>query len=185
MVELVSKAPCAGLLPIEIGWVRLDETDLGALTSLSPYKDKQKELSDTLSAAYGVVYPAPNQSDVAEQAQILWFGRDMALLAGVVPEAALGAHAALTDQSDAWAAVILSGPEADSVLARLVPIDLRLHAFPNGRTARTLLGHMNVSITRTDANAFQILVFRSMAGTLVHELSEVMETVAHLTPEQR
>lgn len=185
MADLIPQTPCAARLPLEIGAMRLEETDPGPLTTLAPYKDKQKTLSDALSAAYGLGYPAPNQTGAAENAQIFWFGRDIALLAGVEPDPALGAHAALTDQSDAWAAVELSGPHVDQVLARFVPIDLRAGAFAQGRTARTLLGHMNVSITRTGADRFLILVFRSMAVTLVDELREVMETVSLLPVEPR
>lgn len=178
---LKARSACAGLLPLSYGDVQLTEVALGPLTSLAPYKDKQKDLSEALQAAHGVSYPAPNQTDQNQDAQVLWCGRDMALLVGVSPDERLRGVAAVTDQSDAWAAVRLSGPGAVAVLARLVPIDLRLHVFPQGRTARTLLGHMNASITCTAPNSFLILVFRSMASTLVHELGEAMETVAHLS----
>ena len=86
--------------------------------------------------------------------------------------------AAVIDQSDAWASVVLRGSSAVDVLARLVPTDLRPTVFGAGATARTLVGHMSVSITRTEADAFLILVFRSMAQTLIEEITEAMEAVA-------
>jgi sarcosine oxidase gamma subunit len=38
--------------------------------------------------------------------------------------------------------------------------------------------HMNGSVTRIGADSFVILVFRSMAGTLYHDLERAMESVA-------
>ena len=73
---------------------------------------------------------------------------------------------------------LLSGAASVDVLARLVPVDLRRTAFPQGHTCRTLVNHMTASVTRQDEDAFLILVFRSMAQTLVEELHEAMEAVA-------
>lgn len=178
MVELKPETPFAGLLPIAQGAARLDEIDLGHLTSLAPFKGQQNALSKALKKAHGVVYPEPNTTDATETARALWFGRDMALLAGPIADAGLRTHAALTDQTDAWAAARLSGPASEDVLARVSPVDLRAARFAEGATVRTLINHMNGSITRTGSDAFFILVFRSMAQTLVQELTEAMEAVA-------
>ena len=75
-------------------------------------------------------------------------------------------------------AVQLRGARAVDVLARLVPVDLRAAQFKRGHTVRTDLMHMTASITATGANTFLILVFRSMAQTLVHDLKTAMEGVA-------
>jgi sarcosine oxidase subunit gamma len=56
--------------------------------------------------------------------------------------------------------------------------DLRAATFEPGHTAKTLLGHMTASVTRTGANAFEIMVFRSMAETLVEELTRAANAVA-------
>ena len=86
--------------------------------------------------------------------------------------------AAVVDQSDAWAIVRLEGADAEDVLARLVPVNLRRSAFKRGHTLRSNLYHMMASITRIGNNSFQIMVFRSMAETLVHDLSVAMQSVA-------
>ncbi len=108
----------------------------------------------------------------------MWFGRDLVLLIGPEPHGSLARHAAIVDQSDAWAVVRLQGAGAEAVLARLVPVDLRAAHFKRGHTLRSQLQHMNVSITRVAADAFQIMAFRSMAQTLVHDLKTAMEGVA-------
>ena len=101
-----------------------------------------------------------------------------ALLTGAAVSDELSRFAGITDQSDAWATVLLSGDAAEDVLARLVPVDLRLQQFPPNQTARTMVQHMNASVTRVADHAFLIMVFRSMAQTLAHELETAMESVA-------
>lgn len=178
MVELNAKTALEGLVPLKIGQAELVQADLGTLTSIAPYKGKAKSLVQALSKAQRLDWPAPNRATGKAGQRVIWFGREMALLAGPAPDATLAAHAALTDQSDAWATAQLSGPSAEDVLARLVPIDLRAAHFKRGHTARTQVGHMNASITRVGADSFLILVFRAMAGTLVHDLKQAMEGVA-------
>lgn len=177
MVELTSKSPFDGLLPLEIGSVRLAEMDAGVLTSLSPFEDTAS-LSEALERAHGVKWPAPNRAPGKEGARCLWFGHKEALLVGPEPDPSLAAHAAVVDQSDAWAVVTLEGAGAEDVLARLVPVDLRATRFKRGHTIRSQVLHMNASITRTGADRFMILVFRSMAQTLLHDLKQAMAGVA-------
>lgn len=177
MVDLSSKTPCEGLLPVSIGAFLLQEVDLGCLTALAPYSGQGSALSGTIQSIYGVTFPEPNSTSTNDNTQAIWFGRDIALLIGPAPDARLADHAALTDQSDAWAAVMINGEGSEDVLARLSPVDLRPSVFTGGQTCRTLLGHMTASITRGPDNSLLILVFRSMAVTLVDELQEAMEAV--------
>jgi len=174
VAELTPRTPCDGLLPRTIGSTVLEEVDLGTLTSVAPLGGAPDPLKD----AHGMAFPAPNRATGKAGARAIWFGRDMALLAGPDPDPSIAQHAALTDQTDAWACVTLTGAGAEDVLARLVPIDTRAATFKRGHTARTQLQHINVSLTRIGADSFLILAFRSMAGTLVHDLVEAMETVA-------
>ena len=99
------------------------------------------------------------------------------LLVGVAPGEALTKHAALVDVSDGWAVAELQGPGAEDVLARLAPVDLRDAAFKPGQTLRSQLRDMPASITRTETG-FLLMVYRSMAATLVRELRRAMEAVA-------
>lgn len=178
MVELAAQSPCAGLLPLRIGGVSLLSEDPGQLTALMPAPGGEAALSRALKAAHGVDWPAPGRMETGQGAAVQWFGHAQALLIGPAPDPALAAHAVLVDQSDAWAVVRLEGAGAGEVLARLVPLDLRAGAFPPGATARSLLGHMSASVTRLPAGEFRLMVFRSMARTLVQELHHAMDGVA-------
>jgi len=177
VADLVERSPCAGLVPVARGGLRLSEVAPGPITSIAPFKG-QAAAVDGLLRAQGLGWPAPGQVIAQGSARAQWFGLDLALLIGAAPEAGLARHAALTDQSDAWAVLRLEGAGAGDVLARLTPLDLRESVFGTGRTARSDLGHMAAAITRLAPEAFEIMGFRSMAGTLVHEISTAMARVA-------
>lgn len=176
MVDLIAKSPCAGLLPKEIGTLTLTETVYDAITSVTPFKGQAEAVSDALKSQMGAAFPAPNRTTGKAKARAVWSGRGQAMVLGPVLEPIAGA--AMTDQTDAWACVALEGSGARDVLARLVPIDLREGAFKRGHAARTQLMHMNVVLMRTGADRYEIMAFRSMAGTLVHDLEIAMEAVA-------
>ncbi|KIC42177.1 sarcosine oxidase subunit gamma [Ruegeria sp. ANG-R] len=178
MDKLVAKTPCDGLLPLTVGSVTLSEEEAVTIHSISPLKGKQKALSDVLKAAHGMACPSANRATGKAGARAVWFGPAHAMLIGPVPDVALMEHAVVVDQSDAWTVVRLEGAGVEDVLARVVPVDLRSSHFKRGHTARTPLFHMTASITRVGENAFQIMVFRSMAKTLVHDLRRAMEGVA-------
>ena len=178
MTDLMPRTPGAGLLPVSVGGFDLQEINLGPLYLVTPFKGQTEATSARLQKDLGIGFPKPNERVRGQDVQSIWFGRDAALLAGVSNPPELSGLAAVTDQSDAWIAVSLSGAGSEDVLARLVPLDLRPASFGSAHTARSLIGHMTASISRTGPDSFLILVFRSMAGTLVHELKEAMEALA-------
>lgn len=173
-MTLTAATPCAGLLPLTIGSATLTEADPGHLTVMAPGKG----LAAALKAAHGIDLPGPGQATGTDAARAIWFGHAHILLLGPAPDPALADHAALTDVSDGWAVVRLTGAGAADVLSRLTPIDLRPTRFAPGQTVRTELFHMHASITRLEPDSFLIMVFRSMARTLVHDLKTAMEGVA-------
>lgn len=178
MVKLLAKTPCEGLLPISHGAAILEELDVGPITCIQPFRGKEGTLDNVLQMAVGCGLPPVGGSCTHEGACLQWFGKDTVICLGVPVPETVSDDAALTDQSDAWAVVQLSGADAEAVLARLVPVDLRLPSFAVGAACRTLLQHMNVAILRTAEDSFRLMVFRSMAKTLVHDLEQAMAGVA-------
>ncbi|MGB7241564.1 MAG: sarcosine oxidase subunit gamma [Sulfitobacter sp.] len=164
-------------LPLKIGRAELIAADPGRLSSVSPYIGQSKALSAAMKKAHGLDLPSPNRSAGKGGNRVIWFGRDSYMLAGPPPDPVLEKHGAVTEQSDAWGSVILQGEDAEAVLARLVPVDLRKAVFKGGHTLRSQLQHLNVSITRIGQSRFLIMGFRSMAATLVHDLKTAMEGV--------
>ena len=178
MAELIAKSPCEGLLPLEVGQVQAREVLGQPMALVAPFKGMDARLGAALAAAHGLSWPGPGKVVQGQGCQLQWFGHSHAMLIGCPPSDSLGALAALSDQSDAWAVVALEGPQAAAVLARLTPLDLRDSQFAVGDTARTELFHMSAAITRSAVHCYQIMVFRSMAGTLVHDLKTAMQAVA-------
>ena len=181
MAKLLAKSPCQGLLPIVVGSCSLEEQLPAAITSITPFAGQQKQVSAALKDALGVTFPAPNRATGKEGSRCIWSGMGQALFIGPTIKPIKGA--AHSDQSDAWAVMRLTGPDAVLVLAKLAPVNLAHTSFRRGHTVRTLLNHMAVLITRTGTNAFDIMVFRSMAQTAVHELETAMKSVAALTQQ--
>ena len=176
MARLIETTPCAGLLPQTIGRVELTEVLASPVTLVAPFAGQQKAVSNALKSAIGVGFPNPNRT-LGTDPRVVWCGMGQALVIGAdCPD--LTGLAAVVDQSDAWTMVQIKGSDARDVLARLTPIDLRDSQFKRGHTARTLLGHMTVSITRVGASTYDVMAMRSMAGTLVHDLTEAATGVA-------
>ena len=165
MARLIASEVWPGL-PERAGRLRLSAPAEVPITQILPFRDR--DVSDELREQAGVGFPAPGQSEVAGERRIVWSGRDEALLLG--PPVSLEG-AACIDQSHGWAALVLEG-EVRLTLARLCPLDLRDRIFPEGQTARTLLNHVAVSLTRTGSDAWLLLAPRSMAGTVLDELVE-------------
>lgn len=174
MAELIAKSPLAGTAPLTRAGTTLAEASAGPITSIAPFPGREKQVNAALKPL-GLTFPAPNTHSAKGMARLLWAGRDLAFLAGVPAPDALAEHAAITDQSDGWAVLSLTGPVAGDALMRLVPLDLRAAAFPIGRTTRTALNHMQMQITRVAPDAFEIMVFRSMARTAWHELADALD----------
>jgi sarcosine oxidase subunit gamma len=175
VVKLISKAPCADLLPRTIGAITMTEVVLERLVSVSPFAGQSKWASAALKDQIGLGLSAPGRAITNRRARVIWAGQRTWLVAA---EVKLDGLAAVTDQSDAWASLRIEGAGVEDVLARLVPIDLRATIFKSGHTARTMLAHMNVTITRVGAQAFEVMAMRSMAGTLVHDLQAAAEQVS-------
>lgn len=183
MADLIAKSPLAGQSPLTLAATTLAEAPMTTITAIAPFPGKAKAVDAALKPL-GLTFPAPNSQSAKGDTRLLWSGREQAFLLGA-PAPDMGEAAAVTDQSDGWAILTLSGPLARDTLARLVPLDLRDAAFPVGMTARSGLNHMSLTLTRTAGAAYEVMVFRSMARTAWHELAGALQAVAarddHLT----
>ena len=174
MPELIAKSALDARRQ-SIGTMTLAEVDAGLIRSVAVFPGGAKAVAKGLKSL-GLAMPEPNSFSEKKSARIVWTGRDQAFLLGAEVTALEGA--AVTDQTDGWTMLALGGAGAADVLARLVPLDLRLSAFPVGGAVRTQLNHMNVVILRVGDHAFEIMVFRSMARTAWHEIEAAMLMIA-------
>ncbi|MEO0989664.1 MAG: sarcosine oxidase subunit gamma family protein [Pseudomonadota bacterium] len=176
MANLIARSPAPDMLPLEARGTHLSELWPDAIHWIAPLKGAAAELDNRLKTA-GLGLPGPGRSLGDEARRIVWSGREQATLLGQLP-AGLDDLAAITDVTDGWAVMALSGPLAHATLARLTPLDLRPTKFAVGATARTDLRHMMAQITRTGPEVFEIMVMRSFTGTAVHDLTTALTSVA-------
>ncbi len=76
----------------------------------------------------------------------------------------------VSDQSHGRVRIGVSGLRAAELLSKGTAIDLHPSAFPEGRTAMTLFGHISVQVTRIGTGDFELTVLRSFAESLYEEL---------------
>jgi sarcosine oxidase subunit gamma len=158
VVDLIAKPPAHAPLPVTKGALTLTSVQPQRITAVMPFDE-------------GGDLPPPNRTARNGAALTIWAGRDLFLVLDGEPPRN---NAAIADQTDAWAVFDLTGTGGDAALSRLCPIDTRPAQFKPGHTARTLLGHVNASISRLDNTTLRILVPRSMAQTAVHDLTRAM-----------
>ena len=178
MAELIAKSPCTGLLPLSIGVMSVTELMPGHITSIAPFAGQERAVSDLLEKALDLSLPGPGKTNGDDSARLIWMGRGQVFLIGSPAPEGLQGPAAITDQTDGWAVMRLSGAGATDALSRLCPLDLRVSSFRTGQTARTELAHMMALVTRVDDLTFDLMVMRSFARTAMHDLSLAMKIVA-------
>jgi heterotetrameric sarcosine oxidase gamma subunit len=177
VAELIAKAPLAGQAQLALAETVLAPLEMQEIWSVALFPGQAKAAGKVLKPL-GLAFPAPGTFTTGKAgARLVWTGREQAFLMGAAAPDGLVGLAAVTDQSDAWVGFALSGAGAEAVLARLVPVDLRLAAFPAGRAIRAPLNHM-ASVILRNAEGFEIYAFRSMARTAWHELAEALQHLA-------
>ncbi|MGF1503230.1 MAG: sarcosine oxidase subunit gamma [Paracoccaceae bacterium] len=128
--------------------VVLSERRLGSLWQIAAWPDRIAQAGAAAARAAGTATaPAPLESVEGPSGTLI---RTEPLKWLLASEAALPApglapdEGTLLDLSHARTVLRIEGPATRELLARLVPIDLRAGAFPEGRAAATGLHHIGV-----------------------------------------
>ncbi|MDX3808693.1 sarcosine oxidase subunit gamma [Bosea thiooxidans] len=132
-------------------------------------------LSGLVESRAGIALPATPKIASGASHDAIWSGPEQWLLRATARDGfaglleALSTQAAVSDQSDARAAVRLSGSCVRNVLAKGVMLDLHPSAFAVGDVALTSIAHVGVHLWRLadgpEGSVFEIMVARSMAGS--------------------
>lgn len=123
-------------------------------------------------AAANLPLPGPLQIAGGAEGQVAWMSPDE-LLVLCAPEdvaermatlasALEGHHHLLVDIGSARARFAVTGPGARAALAKLCPIDIARLA--PGMFRRTRLAQVSAALWMTDADAFEVVCFRSVAA---------------------
>ncbi|MEM8751369.1 MAG: hypothetical protein AAGF90_00195 [Pseudomonadota bacterium] len=107
-----------------------------------------------------------------------WFLRGGEGLLDAARKAAAGV-ATVTDQSDGFASLTLTGPRSRDLLSRLSTLDFADAAFPVGAVARTPMQQISVTILRTgDGPDYVLETPRSTARDLAHDVKAAAKALA-------
>jgi sarcosine oxidase subunit gamma len=177
---LEPRSAYAGLLkpvgPTPPGVIVRDRADLRIATVIA--RGDRAALAGRIRAAYGIDLPAGPKRVQAAGISFVGTGPRswLAMRDGGDPAAdlrrALGDAAALADQSDGYAVLRVSGPKARAALEKGIGIDLHPRAFRTGDAASTACAHLGIVLWQLDETpAYEIAVFRSLAGSFWHWLS--------------
>lgn len=153
-----------------------------AAIHLAAFRGRVAAVRDAVQRTTGLTLPAEPRRVEGAGLVALWSGPEqwtlLAAGAGAAEleprlAAALAGLAAVTAIGDARAVLRVSGPQARAVLARGIAIDLHPAAFGPDATALTMASMIDVQISRLPGDdAFELMLFRSFAGSLWHWLEE-------------
>ncbi|MCF6273407.1 MAG: hypothetical protein L3J37_09510 [Rhodobacteraceae bacterium] len=90
-------------------------------------------------------------------------------------------NAYLTDQSDSWVTLSVSGEKCREMLARICPVDLHPAQFPAGKVLRILMAHLGVIIYRPNDDCFCLLAPSSAAGSFLQALEAAATSICTIT----
>ncbi|MGB7286158.1 MAG: sarcosine oxidase subunit gamma family protein [Salaquimonas sp.] len=162
----------------EINGVILKEVTGRSIVSIAVPKSGLNKLKAAIKKELKLDLPGPGKFTQTDNgsAMLLWMtpeqffyviNDDNPIAANAV-KSKLGSTAYLTDQSDAFVGLSVSGPKAIEALERICPIDISIEKFPVGNCARTMMEHLGAIILRTSNGEFQLMSATSSAKSFLH-----------------
>lgn len=153
------------------------------LLSVAAQEAQISQVSDALKSRCGLTWPDVGQSTTSADTTALGLQYSQIFLLNemndsdhAVLAADLSHNALITDQSDSWVSVKISGERVRDVLERICPIDLHPDVFTDGSVARTVMEHLGVLMLRQD-NTFLLMSARSSADSFLHTLTQSADFV--------
>lgn len=165
-----------------INSVRIREIAGFGLIALAVPMGGEKAFATALKKETGCALPEPGHftSNSGKGVLLIWTQRDQVFLFNgdetPMQEISLrekfATRAYVTDQSDGWAVLEVSGERALEALERICPINLNPAVFYEGMAARTVMEHLGVLILRTASDKWLLLSARSSALSFLHAVTQ-------------
>ncbi|NOD76885.1 MULTISPECIES: sarcosine oxidase subunit gamma [unclassified Ruegeria] len=183
MRDFVAKAALGGTEPRKdvIGALTFQERDDIALASISARLGQEEALKAKLASLCSVAIPAPGCSENGTANSLHWLGADQYLceeaFSGPLVLArrladALAGIASITDQTDAFVRIDVSGQGVVDLFQRLTVLDVE--EMSAGAFTRTAIHHVGCLLRCNQAGAaFSVYAPRSYAISVHHALTEV------------
>ena len=181
--RLTATAPLPG--PVTIGANRIAALDLSILSVAVP-QGGDDAAKTALQKAYGLDWPGAVESSTSGDLRAISVAPDAIWILGADAGKAadkLGGAAYLTDLTDGHVVLELEGPDVAAALERLTRLDWE--RMPDSAATRTQVEHLSVTILRPGPGRCLFIAGRSMAGSLLHAVDEVVRNVAADTAATR
>ncbi len=167
--------------------VTLGETQPAAIVQLAAWPGLEKKVIAAVRSATGLALPDGPGGGVAKSEKAAFGfapGKFMVVddaegLAEAFSGAIPPATGTVTDLSHGRTAIRIKGPKAEWVLAKLFAIDFSPAAFPPGSARSTMHHDIFAQIQRSDADQFDLYVFRSFARSFWKTLCRAAEEVGY------
>lgn len=169
-----------------IGGVTITERPDIALASVAQRRDTADALAAAAPDLLGAPWPETASSAGTGDLRAFWMAPGQWMVeAPIAPDDDLAAHlkarldgaASVTEQTDAWVVLDITGPSVTALFQRLCPLDL--DSLPDGAASRTLLHHLGCFVlVRRAGTAVTVLGPRSAAGSLHHALTTTARALA-------
>ena len=156
--------------------VRLTERRLDSAWLVAAWPERLAQTATVAAKAAGVdAAPGPGQSATGSTGTLLRTEPLKWLLISETPVERPpldGADGTVLELGHARTVIHIAGPALADFMARMVPLDLRPQAFPDGAVANTGMHHMGVTLLARDGG-IDILVLRSFGLAAWDALIEV------------
>ena len=156
-----------------------------AIASLATRKGMETRLNADINSGFHASLPAPTRAVEIANGHIIAAARDQVFICQkTAPEQLLataqkhcGTSASITDQSDAWARLEITGKTCAPLMERLCAIDTSRDAFPPLSVARTAIDHISTIIMRLPARTdhFVLLTPHSSAASCAHSIGAIIK----------
>lgn len=186
MLKLTAQSPLNGYAG-DSGDISIREISHKSLISLAVPLNGATTFASTVKDTYGLTIPKTGAAKTSKSSDVCLMGMqpDQYFLmfenSDIEPLKAipkgLADVAYVTDQSDSFVFLQVSGPRSREALERICPIDIHADAFKLNAVARTSMEHLGTVIMRDGKDSFLLLSASSSAESLLHAVETSIKNV--------
>ena len=159
----------------EIGTIRLREISNQSLIAMAIPLGEETKFKNSIKNIFRLKMPSPNKSVKNKDTRILSTQPDQIFVLTKRtddPEKSMAIEfdgsAYITDQTDAWVILEISGSSSREALERICQLDLDKEIFQLDSMARTSMEHMSAIIIRKADDTFYLMSASSSAKSFLH-----------------
>ena len=159
----------------EIGTIRLREISNQSLIAMAIPLGEETKFKNSIKNIFGLKMSSPNKSVKNKDTRIFSTQPDQIFVLTKRtddPEKSMaievGKSAYITDQTDAWVILEISGSSSREALERICQLDLDKEIFQLDSMARTSMEHMSAIIIRKADDTFYLMSASSSAKSFLH-----------------